>query len=429
MTTPDTHYQARDGGGPRGANLPRVADYNERLVLDAVRRAPSGLSRVELTQHLGLVAQTISNVVTRLTERGQIREIGKLRKGPGKPRTLLALRPEAHYAIGVHIDPAVVTCVLVDFTGTIVRRTTRATPNVNSPADVLVEISDMVGGVVRDAGIPRDRLLGIGLASPGPIDVTDGLVLDPPLLPDWKQIPLRDHLATITMLPVLLEKDVFACAVAEWWLPSSTPSENYAFFYFGTGLGVGLVLNGVPFRGTSSNAGDIGTMPTGVLPTGRQGSQGDSALGQVTSVGYVLRDPRAHEAIGYPPPLDNPVELEAAFVRLCERADLSPAADQLLDEAARGFASSVLSTVNLLDLNRVVFGGPLWSAVADRFTRQVRARLDEVAAIRGVHGVELVTSAHDTDVGAVGAASLVLDYMFSPRPAVVVVEPTPTWRT
>jgi hypothetical protein len=96
--------------GRRGTNLPRLADFNQAVILDAVRHAPDGLSRVELAGLTGLSAQAVSNITRRLLDRELIAEAGTLvPAGRGKPRTLLRLHPTGHYAIGVHVDPTVTT--------------------------------------------------------------------------------------------------------------------------------------------------------------------------------------------------------------------------------------------------------------------------------------------------------------------------------
>src|SRR5438132_10565923 len=75
----------------RGTNLPRMGDFNLTVILDAIRRAPAGLSRVELAQLVGLSPQTISNISRRLLDQDLIVEAGKEGTGPGKPRTMLRL--------------------------------------------------------------------------------------------------------------------------------------------------------------------------------------------------------------------------------------------------------------------------------------------------------------------------------------------------
>ncbi len=160
--------------------------------------------------------------------------------------------------MGVHVDPAVVTYVLLDLAGTVVAETTTSTPSAVDPSEVVRTIATAIDGLVADARVDVDAVLGVGIASPGPIDVDAGVVLDPPFLPRWRDVPLRDALAEATGYPVLLEKDVTAAVVGEMFLAGESSTRNFAFVYYGTGFGVGLVVDHEPVRGVGSNAGDAG---------------------------------------------------------------------------------------------------------------------------------------------------------------------------
>ncbi len=241
----------------RGTNLPAIGGYNRTVVLDAVRRAAEGASRSEVAERTGLSAQTVTNVTRRLIDEGLVREGGTVIRGPGKPRTLLHLVADGRFAVGVHVDPAVITSVLLDLEGTVLRHVSSPTPSASRPDEVVALVARLVDGLIADAGVDRQAVLGVGLAAPGPIDVGAGLVLDPPMLPRWRHVPLRSALSTATGLPVLLEKDVTAAAVAELWFGPGD-RRHLAFVYYGTGFGTGLVLGGEPVRGASSNAGDAG---------------------------------------------------------------------------------------------------------------------------------------------------------------------------
>lgn len=178
----------------RGTNLARIGDFNEAVLIDTIRRSPNGVSRVELVEATGLSPQTISNIVRRMIDARMIVEGERLRDGGmGKPRTLLRLDPTGAYAVGVHLDPRVMTFVLLNLHGHVIRHMSRATPTAAAPDDVLAQVHEAVRSLVDDAGIERTRLTGIGFASPGPIDVERGIVLDPPHLPGWRNVPLRDH--------------------------------------------------------------------------------------------------------------------------------------------------------------------------------------------------------------------------------------------
>ncbi len=88
-----------------GANLPAVGGYTQIVVLDAIRRAPEGVSRVEIASRTRLSAQTVSTVCTRLIELGLVAETGTVSAGVGMPHSILRLEPRSRFAIGVHLDP------------------------------------------------------------------------------------------------------------------------------------------------------------------------------------------------------------------------------------------------------------------------------------------------------------------------------------
>jgi DNA-binding Lrp family transcriptional regulator len=249
-----------------GTNLPAVGGYNQAVILDAVRRSPDGVSRVEVAESTGLSAQTVTNVVRRLIDDGLIAEAGTRASGVGKPRTILRLEPRGRLALGVHLDPSVITVVLLDLAGGVVAHRTIPTPPSATVPKTLRRIAKVASGLAESSGVEPERIMGLGIAAPGPVDVAAGVVIDPPLLPGWHNVPVRDELAERLGMPVLLEKDVTAAAVAELWLDTAGERNDMVFFYSGTGVGAGLVVHGEVVRGVSNNAGDIGNMVVGGAP-------------------------------------------------------------------------------------------------------------------------------------------------------------------
>lgn len=240
-----------------GTNLAHLGDFNQAVVLDAVRRAPDGVSRTVLRDQTGLAAQTVSNIVRRLLDAGMVVESGKQTRGPGKPRTIVKLDPDGGYAAGVHLDPAVITCVLLDLAGATRARAAIPTPLDTDPHRIIALVADQVRRLVDESEIDRGRIAGIGIATPGPIDEDASEVVDPPLLFGWHRVPFRRILAEETSLAVESGKDTAAVAIGEMWAGSDT-ADDFVFFYVGTGFGVGVVHAGEVVRGTSGNAGEIG---------------------------------------------------------------------------------------------------------------------------------------------------------------------------
>ncbi|MBT1608355.1 ROK family transcriptional regulator [Curtobacterium flaccumfaciens] len=423
----------------RGANLPSIGGFNRTVVLDAVRRSPDGLSRVELAARTGLSAQTVSNVTRFLIEAGMIVESGTVVSGRGKPRTILRLEPGSRYAVGVHVDPAVVTYVLLDLAGTVVAASTTSTPTADDPSEVVRTIASAVDGLVADAGVAVDSVLGVGIASPGPIDVEAGIVVDPPFLPRWRDVPLRDALAEATGYPVLLEKDVTAAAVGEMFLAGESSARNFAFVYFGTGFGVGLVVDHEPVRGVGSNAGDAGhiMVDQGSLAGTPDGSGTRGEVGAAVAPDRLVRIARSRGlalsgggavteagagAAADAANADSVDAVNAAWDELAVAiADGDDTAVTLAAEAGTVMGNAAVLIVNLLDIDRVVFGGPFWSRIASAALPAARTAIVGSPLLVPKHAVQVVESDRGADVAAVGAACLVLDAALSPRASTLLI--------
>ncbi|SDQ07574.1 Sugar kinase of the NBD/HSP70 family, may contain an N-terminal HTH domain [Curtobacterium sp. UNCCL20] len=442
----------------RGANLPSIGGFNRTVVLDAVRRSPDGLSRVELASRTGLSAQTVSNVTRFLIEAGMIAESGTVVSGRGKPRTILRLEAGSRYAVGVHVDPAVVTYVLLDLAGTVIAATTTSTPTADDPSEVVRTIADAVDGLVSEADVDVDAVLGVGIASPGPIDVDAGVVLDPPFLPRWRDVPLRDALADATGYPVLLEKDVTAAVVGEMFLAGESSARNFAFVYFGTGFGVGLAVDHEPVRGVGSNAGDAGhiMVDQGALAGTPDGSGTRGEVGAAVAPDRLVQIARsrglalgagagagagasagagagasagagagagagAAGGVGDVQP-DGVAAVDRAWDALGAAIDAGdPVAIGLAQDAGTVMGNAAVLIVNLLDMDRVVFGGPFWSRVASAALPAARTAIVDSPLLVPKHPVVVTESDRGADVAAVGAACLVLDAALSPRASALLI--------
>lgn len=402
-----------------GTNLLAVGGYNRAVVLDAVRRAADGVSRVEVAVDTGLSAQTVTNVVRRLLDEGLVVEAGTRSAGVGKPRRILRLRPEGRYALGVHLDPSVITVVLLDLAGSEVARRSISTAPSATADTTLQRIVRAVSALVETVGIDASRVLGVGVAAPGPIDVEAGVVLNPPLLPKWRNVPVRDELAGRLDLPVLLEKDVTAAAVAELWMDTAGERTDMIFFYYGTGVGAGLVVRGEVVRGASNNAGDIGSVVVGSerrAPARRHRRLGDAVMPR-----HLIA-----EAIGAGvlPPESKPLTTAKVFDRfrrLASAVATDPRAAALLEAVAVDIAEALVVLVNALDVDRVVFGGPFLAPVRDFLLERVPPLVLGAPVLVSPHDIVFSESAIGEDVAAIGAACLMLDRKLAPKPTGLLI--------
>lgn len=236
-----------------GTNLPRVGGYNQAVVLDAIRTTGQ-VSRVELATLTGLTNQTVSNVVRKLLDAGLVAESGQAPSSGGKRRTLLTIRADGACAVGVHLDPDAAVIVVVDLAYEVIGSRRLRLTDPGDPADVVDRIARATGRLLDRSAVDRTRLLGLGIAAPGPLDGTTGAVVSPPNFPGWGRVPLADMFAEATGLPVALDNDATAAAIGERWIGGADRAGSFLFIYYGTGVGAGIVLNNTVLHGDSGNA-------------------------------------------------------------------------------------------------------------------------------------------------------------------------------
>lgn len=400
----------------------RMGDFNQTVILDAIRRSRGGISRVELSEVTGLSAQSLTTIARQLIAAGLVREGSREPAiGRGKPRTLIRLDPEGQFAVGVHLDPAVITYVLLDLTGRTIAHVRRPTPKTAAPKPIIKRMAMEIDRLVEVSGIDRTRLVGVGIAAPGPIDIDRGIVVDPPNLDGWRHVPLRDALREAVGLPVLLDKDVTAAAAAQKWSSQGqADSADFCFFYLGTGVGAGVVLHGEVVRGASYNVGEIGHFIADADgPDCECGKRG--CIGESSQPRYLVQQGVAAGVLEPVDPTDRQGLEQAVQLLLAAATEGDSAAQGVVGTLVTRIISVAADLANLLDLELVIFGGPRWVGLEPFFDAQRAHDLDRLFAARKIHRLALAGTDLGADVGAVGAATLVLDHTFSTNPAVLLI--------
>ncbi|WP_406131697.1 ROK family protein [Streptomyces sp. NBC_00989] len=399
-----------------GTNLPRVGGYNQAVVLDAIRTTGQ-VSRVELAALTGLTNQTVSNVVRKLLDAGLVAESGQAPSSGGKRRTLLTIRADGACAVGVHLDPDAAVIVVVDLAGEVIGGRRLRLTDASDPADVVERVARAAGRLVDRTGVDRSRLLGLGIAAPGPLDGTTGAVVSPPNFPGWGRVPLADMFAEATGLPVALDNDATAAAIGERWIGGAERAGSFLFIYFGTGIGAGIVLNNTVLHGDSGNAGEFGHMA--VDPGDRVCQCGAlDCLGPYVSPPAIIDDLlRLHgrdaaDRIGLTGTPDSVHHDWKALRRAARGGD--PDACDVVRRAARRIGEAARGAASLLDVSRVVLGGEALRGIEPIMREEIETAVNRTSVARAIRSVAVEQSVIGETVGAIGAASLVLHGNYAP---------------
>ncbi|MER8443203.1 ROK family transcriptional regulator [Mesorhizobium sp. M1066] len=254
----------------RGTNQEFGRPYNRRIVLESIR-LHGPIARGEIARRVGLTVQTVSTIVRELEDQGYILSLREEPKGRGLPPATLRINPEGGYAVGIHITPLGISAALINLSGDVIESIYREAPNA-MPDHAFELIGAMVVELTRlRAG---GRVLGVGMALPGPFDVESMSFVGPTTMTGWKDVALRERLAASTGLPAFFETDMAAAAMGERLYGLGAQFSEYYYLYFGVGLGGVMVHDGSALRGAWGNAGEIGHIP--VIPGGEACPCGNS---------------------------------------------------------------------------------------------------------------------------------------------------------
>jgi predicted NBD/HSP70 family sugar kinase len=246
----------------RGTNQEYGRPYNRRIVLEAIRlHAP--IARGDIARRVGLTVQTVSTIIRELELQGFISGSRDAAKKRGYPATSLAINPDGGFAIGLHLSPLGLEAALINLAGEVIGQGKHEMPHLE-PDAAFVEIGKLVAAM--RALKPQGRMLGIGLAMPGPFNVDSMSFVGPTTLEGWKGIPIRERLAQDSDLPVFIEVDHAAAALGERIYGVGRHIRDFYYLYFGVGLGGCMVQDGNALRGSRGNAGEIGHLP--LVPNG-----------------------------------------------------------------------------------------------------------------------------------------------------------------
>ncbi|MEW6206714.1 MAG: ROK family transcriptional regulator, partial [Pseudomonadota bacterium] len=233
-----------------------VREANLSLVLRNIHYQ-SPISRARLAVVTELNKSTVSSLVEDLLARGLVHEVGVNSKGTGRPATLLEVNPQAGGVIGAELGVDFVAAALMNFTGQVLwRQKVKADPS-EAQAKTIKQTLDLVDEAIGRCRALGLRVLGLGLAAPGTVDLQEGVMVFSPNL-RWRDVPLRKIFSEHTGLRVFIENDANAAAVAEHLFGVMRQVKDFIFIYAGVGVGGGLFLNGKLYRGYNGYAGEIG---------------------------------------------------------------------------------------------------------------------------------------------------------------------------
>lgn len=355
----------------------------------AIRHVRSGraTSRRTLADVMRLSPTTAGQYADQLIESGHLKEGGLVHGGMGRPKRMLETVPGAGWFAGVEFHAERVRAVGVDFSGRCIRGEMCALPSDADASWVMSKVKALVRGL-KDAG--QGPLLGVGFGAPGIVDPVSGVAVEYAFMESWRSVLVVAELVKAFQVPVRLENNLRAIALAERWFGGARDLADFVILGPRSGFGIAIVQGGHLMSGAHSAAGEIGYWFS------PDRSSGTRVHDRLSSPAVWRRLSHSGERARLP------VDMHAALKML---AGVRGAAwDEIIEDYAQ-----VLSSLQLLLDSRVFFlHGPL-TALEPAFSTDVMVSAMRLAPNLSDRPMVLVASCLDDAAGAMGAATLAME--------------------
>jgi glucokinase len=219
---------------------------------------------------------------------------------------------------------------------------------------------DLVRAAAASAGVTLESVDAIGVAAPGPVDLTRGVMLEPPNLKPWRDVPVRDTIGAEFGKPTAFQNDANAAAMGECWVGAGRGCRSFVLFTLGTGIGGGIVLDGRLLEGAHGHGGELGHVK--IVAGGRPcacGRQG--CLEAYANAGGVVARMREALAAGQRPVDQWRGEFTAEDVFAAAKAG-DEIASEVVAETARLLGLAAANVMHVIDPEVIAFGGGMADA-------------------------------------------------------------------
>lgn len=240
---------------------------NIKLVLSIIK-SKGPVSRAEISRIVGMSPTSVGRIVEELINTGLIKEQGQVGNGVGRKATLLKIDSESVIGIGVEVDKDCIIAGAISFSGKILKKIEISRGvSIYTPENVSLEIGKLVKKLIKDLKINKDKVIGIGVAFPGLVNVEKGEIeLSAQLR--WEKVKIREILQKeLGDLPVIVDNEMKVKTFAESLYGMAKSSHRVALMSIGSGVGSALLISNKIYRGSSNTAGEIGHIT--IDPNGR----------------------------------------------------------------------------------------------------------------------------------------------------------------
>jgi glucokinase len=272
----------------------------------------------------------------------------------------------------------------------------------------LKRMCESIRQAVAAANLKMAQISAIGVATPGTMDIPGGMILDPPNLKPWRNVPVREHVKKTFKLPTAFQNDANAAALGEFWAGAGRDAHSMVLFTLGTGVGGGIIIGDLVLEGEHSHGAELGHMKIEMTKPRQCGCGRWGCLEAYASATAVAK--RAQEALGKRG-VKSPLKALAAREGSLTARDVFEAAGagdavagEIVEETAFYLAVGATNMMHTIDPDMVVFAGGMVAA-GEGFLERIRHHVRQLAFPVPAERTQVAYAQLGSDAGYVGAAA------------------------
>jgi len=380
-----------------------MKSVNKSIILNKIRtNAP--ISRAEIAKETKLTPPTVSSNVKELIEQGLVKESELGESQGGRKPTMLLINHKAFYVIGVDVGPEKIECILADLSGAIIERNSIQLTIPITNEQFLSVLKDGIHHVIQDKSVDAEKIIGIGIAMHGVVEVETGVSLFAPNL-GLTNIPIKEELEKEFDLEVKVENDARAMALGEAWFGDHGELTSMLAMNLGRGVGAGLVIDGKLYHGAQDIAGEVGHMTIDLH--GEICECGNRGCLQTFATGEAI----AKQAKKYLNEIDSPITGEKVYELALEGNE---DCINILEKLGESIGIGLTNLIHVINPEKIVLGGGVTKS--ERFILPIiRETVVKWSLTPYAKQTDIVVSKFGDDATIIGAVALLLEDIFAPN--------------
>ncbi|MCA2002373.1 MAG: ROK family transcriptional regulator [Chloroflexi bacterium] len=392
-----------------------VREMNLSTVLRLIH-THSPISRAQIAVATGLNKSTVSSLVDELLAKKLVHETGSNSGAAGRPATWLEINPQAGLIVGMELGVDFISVAVTDLLGKISWMRREDTNAGEGQEKMLEQASRLIKEAISANKKKGARFLGLGVSTPGTVDLDKGLLIFAPNL-HWHNVPFRKIFHEKTKLNVYVENDANAATVAEHLFGMARHNTDFLFVFAGVGIGCGLFLNGRLYRGKNGYAGEIGHSPITAEPYQNVCHCGNKGCWETyANQGSIIQ--RVQERLekkqkSLIPELMTKLNAPLSISLIKQAADAGDIqAIEALAEAGSAMGQGFAGLSNIFNPEKIILGGPL-SVIGEYLLPAIKKEIARRSLPEINQETEVAISNFGADASLIGAVAIVANEVFS----------------